>query len=336
MPEFFVSTGLPSYPSGLSDKEAALVLPLYKAIATLTQQLSYVTGNVQYSNSEQGSINPFTKLISEREQKIFVKAGEALAFGNVITLTTSGGVIVAYKATSSDVTKPGHAIVDDPAGIALNEFGEAILLTGRTTGITGTTFGTVYYLGTAGQVQSARPQGPNILTQIIGYGLGTAGFYAAIEPAGTSVYGAYGAFVSTVDQVAGAINTPYAVTFNTTQISRGVSIGSPTSRVVVDRQGVYNIQFSLQLDKSAGGKGSAWIWPRINGTNVADSASQVTIKDPDSETVPAWNFLLPLNAGDYFELIWQTDDTTLRIEANAAAGNVPLVPSAILTVTAVL
>lgn len=336
MPEFFVSTGLPSYPSGLSDKEAALVLPLYKAIATLAQQVSYITGNVQYSNSEQGALNPLTKLISEREQKIFVKAGEALAFGNVITLTTSGGNIVAYKATSADVTKPGHAIVDDPAGIALNEFGEAILLTGRTTGITGTTFGAVYYLGTAGQVQLARPQGPNILTQIIGYGLGTAGFYAAIEPAASNVYGAYGAFASTVDQVVGAINTPYAITFNSTQISRGVSIGSPTSRIVVDRQGIYNIQFSLQVDKTAGGKGNTWIWARINGTNVADSASQVAVKDPDSENVAAWNFLLPLNAGDYFELVWQTDDATIRFEAHPASGNIPVIPSAILTVTAAL
>lgn len=336
MPDFFVSTGLPSYPSGLSDKEAALVLPLYKAIATLAQQVSYVTGNVQYSGGEQAVLNPLTKLINEREQKIFVKAGEALAFGNVITLTVSGGVIVAYKATSSDITKPGHAIVDDPAGIPLNEFGEAVFITGRTTGITGTVFGAVYYLGTAGQVQLARPQGPGILTQIIGYGLGSAGFYAAIDASGGSVYGAYGAFVSTVDQVAAVVNTPYAVTFNTTQISRGVALGTPTSRIVVDRQGVYNIQFSVQVDKTAGGKGNIFIWPRINGVDVADSASQVGVKDNDSESVPAWNFLLPLNAGDYVELIWQVDDLTLRLEAIAAAGTIPLIPSAIVTVTATL
>ncbi len=39
MPEYFISSGLPSYPSGLSDKEAALVMPLYRAIGTLAQQL---------------------------------------------------------------------------------------------------------------------------------------------------------------------------------------------------------------------------------------------------------------------------------------------------------
>ena len=123
------------------------------------------------------------------------------------------------------------------------------------------------------------------------------------------------------------------MTFNTTEISRGVTVGSPTSRIVVSKQGVYNFQFSIQVDKTSGGKGSIYIWVRINGNNVARSASIVTIKDNDSETVPAWNFLLPLNANDYVELMWQVDTTDLRLEAFAAAGNIPVIPSAILTVT---
>ena len=330
MPEFFISTGLPSYPANLSDKDAGLVLPLYKAINTLAQQLSFVTGNVQYSTGEQTNLNPFTKLINEREQKIFVKAGEALSYGNVVTLSIVSGSLVANKADATNLAKPGHAIIDDPAGIALNDYGEAVFMTGRTAGITGSTLGTVYYLSTAGQVQAARPHGPGILTQVIGYGLGSAGFYAAIEPPGAT---SYGSFSDTTDQIAAGVNTPTAVKFNTTEISRGVTIGSPTSRIVVDKQGVYNFQFSLQVDKTSGGKGSMYIWPRINGNNVARSASIVTIKDNDSETVPAWNFLLPLNANDYVEIMWQVDTTDLRLEFVAAAGNVPDIPSAILTVT---
>lgn len=330
MPEFAISTGLPAYPSGLTDKDANLVVPLYKALNTLTQQLGFLTGNVQYSSSEKTNLDQLTSLISHREQRIFVKAGEALSYGNVVTLSLSGGKIVAHKADATVLTKPGHAIVEEPAGIALNDFGAALLLTGRTLGITGTTFAQGYYLSTAGQVQSARPHGPGILTQFIGYGLGSAGFYAAMEAPGDT---SYGSFCDTTDQIAGAVNTPQAVTFNTTEISRGVTVGSPTSRIVVSKQGVYNFQFSLQIDKTSGGKGSVYIWARINGNNVARSASIVTIKDNDSETVPAWNFLLPLNANDYVELMWQVDTLDLRLEAFAAAGNIPVIPSAILTVT---
>lgn len=329
MPQFLVSAGLPLYPAGLSDKEAAIIVPIYNAINALSQQVAAVTGNVRYTEGEQATYDQFTKLISAREQKIFVKAGEALSYGNVVTLSLSGGKVVANKADATDLAKPGHAIIDAPAGIALNGYGEAILLTGRTLGITGTTFMAPYYLSTAGQVQATRPHGPGIITQFIGYGLGSAGFYAAIQNQQDTDYGA---FVSTQDQTTTA-GTPTAVTFNVTNISRGVSTGSPNSRIVVAKQGVYNFQFSLQVDKTSGGKGSIWIWPRVNGVDVADSASIVTIKDNDSETVPAWNFVLALNAGDYFELMWEVDTADLRLEYFAASATVPEIPSAILTVT---
>jgi hypothetical protein len=330
MPQFLVSAGLPLYPAGLSDKEAAIIVPLYNAINALSQQVAAVTGNVRYTEGEQATYDQFTKLISAREQKIFVKAGEVLAYGNVVTLSLSGGKVVANKADATDLAKPGHAIIDAPAGIALNGYGEAILLTGRTLGITGTTFMAPYYLSTAGQVQATRPHGPGIITQFIGYGLGSAGFYAAIQNQQDTDYGA---FVSTQDQTIATVGTPQAVTFNTTNVSRGVSVGSPNSRIYVTKQGAYNFQFSLQVDKTSGSRGSIWIWPRVNGVDIADSASIVTIKDNHSETVPAWNFVLALNAGDYFELMWDVDTADLRLEYFAATATVPEIPSAILTVT---
>ena len=143
----------------------------------------------------------------------------------------------------------------------------------------------------------------------------------------------YGSFYDTTSQTAAVINTAYAMTFNTTDISRGVYLGSPTSRVYVDTANVYNIQFSAQLDKTAGGTGIVWIWLRKNGTDVANSASQVRLQGNDAELVAAWNFLLPMNAGDYFELMWEVDTTTIEITAFAATAVHPAIPSVILTVT---
>ena len=143
----------------------------------------------------------------------------------------------------------------------------------------------------------------------------------------------YGAFHSTVTQTAAAINTAYPMTLNTTDISFGVYIGSPNSRVYIDTEGFYNFQFSAQLHKTAGGVGAIYIWARINGVDIPDSATKIRIQGNNAETVAAWNFVLAVNAGDYFELVWSTDDTSCEILALPASAPHPAIPSLILTVT---
>jgi len=143
----------------------------------------------------------------------------------------------------------------------------------------------------------------------------------------------YGYFYDTTTQTAASINTAYGMTFNSVGFSRGVTIGTPTSRIYVDRPGIFNIQFSAQLDKISGGTAFIFIWLRVNGVNVPDSASQVRIQGNNAEIVAAWNYLHEFNAGDYFEIMWSTDDTNCQILAAAASAPVPGIPSVILTVT---
>lgn len=143
----------------------------------------------------------------------------------------------------------------------------------------------------------------------------------------------YGSFYDTTTQTAAAINTAYAFTLNTTDLSYGVTRGSPTSRIYVDRPNVYNVQFSAQLDKTSGGVGLVWIWLRKNGVDVPDSAGQVRIQGNDAELVSAWNYLVQLNAGDYIEVMWEVDDISVQILYEAATAVHPAIPSVILTVT---
>ena len=143
----------------------------------------------------------------------------------------------------------------------------------------------------------------------------------------------YGAFYDTTTQNAAAINTAYPITINSTNITNGVYIGTPTSRIYVDRVGTYNFQFSAQLNKSGGGSGNVFIWYRVNGVDAANSATSVTLAGSSSAAVAAWNFVINLSAGDYFELVWSTDNTNCEIQAAAASGPVPAIPSVILTVT---
>lgn len=143
----------------------------------------------------------------------------------------------------------------------------------------------------------------------------------------------YGSFYDTTTQTASVINTAYAMTFNTSDLSYGVTRGTPTSRIYVDTPNVYNIQFSAQLDKTAGGTALVWIWLRKNGVNVPDSGGQIRIQGNNAETLAAWNYLVQLNAGDYVEIMWEVDDTSVIILAEAASAIHPSVPSVILTVT---
>lgn len=143
----------------------------------------------------------------------------------------------------------------------------------------------------------------------------------------------YGSFYDTTTQIPAAINVAYAMTFNTVDLSFGVTRGSPTSRIFVDRPNIYNIQFSAQVHKTSGGVGLVYVWLRKNGTNVPDSTGQIRIQGNDGETLAAWNYIIQLNAGDYIELMWEVDDTSVELLAEAATAIHPSIPSVILTVT---
>ena len=143
----------------------------------------------------------------------------------------------------------------------------------------------------------------------------------------------YGSFSDSTTQSHPTTGTAKAVTFNTTEYSNGAAISTPTSRIVITDPGYYNFQFSLQLDKSSGATGHTYIWPRINGTDVPRSASEVAIQGTAAENIAAWNFVLEMQAGQYFELMWSVDDTNVQLKAVAAAAPVPAIPSVILTAT---
>jgi hypothetical protein len=141
-----------------------------------------------------------------------------------------------------------------------------------------------------------------------------------------------GSFYDTTTQSAAAINTAYAITLDSTSLTQGVSIGTPTSRVYVNRTGSYNIQFSLQLVSTNAASKDVYIWADVNGTSVPESATKLTLSGSSNAYVAAWNFVIRMSAGDYFRLMWSTSNTNVQIAAVAASAPVPAIPSVILTV----
>jgi hypothetical protein len=152
--------------------------------------------------------------------------------------------------------------------------------------------------------------------------------------------GYYGAFEDNTSQTAASINTAYPVKFNTTDLTNGVSIvndgSSNPTRVTLANTGIYNIQFSLQLEKTGGsGNMIADIWIRKNGVDIPSTTGKVVLTGSAnaSPVVAAWNYVLDLAAGDYVQLMWATSNTNVEIVAAAATSPHPAIPSSILTVT---
>lgn len=143
-------------------------------------------------------------------------------------------------------------------------------------------------------------------------------------------HAAYYDTTTQTNPVADAVNL---MTFDSITTEFQIQRGVPTSKIYVTDRGIYNFQFSAQLDKTGGSASSVYIWPRINGVNVPHSTTKIVIDGPNAEVVPAWNFVLVMDAGDYFELAWQSSDTDVVLLSQAAASNYPAIPSIILTVT---
>jgi hypothetical protein len=149
----------------------------------------------------------------------------------------------------------------------------------------------------------------------------------------------YGAFQDSTDQVAANTTTAYAVTFNTTDFSNGVTIAS-SSRITVADTGLWNLQFSIQFTNTTNASQDVDVWFRVNGTNVANSNSRFGFaprKDASDpyHTIAAMNYFVSLNATNYVEIMWRPTDVGVTIEQYAAGTSPtrPAVPSAIVTMS---
>lgn len=146
----------------------------------------------------------------------------------------------------------------------------------------------------------------------------------------------HGSFYDTTTQtnpVASAVNLMKVNSVYDSADGTQYAIKKDTDRVYVTQTGVYNIQFSAQLDKTGGGNTHFDIWIRVNGANVPYSATKVVIAGPNDEKVAAWNWVLTLAANDYFEIAWSSPSTDAVLLQEPASGNVPEIPSVIITVT---
>lgn len=144
-------------------------------------------------------------------------------------------------------------------------------------------------------------------------------------------------FLSLVDQTAAA-NTATAITFDTTDLSNGVTVEN-NSEITVKEGGIYNLQFSIQLVNSDSQAHAASVWFQVNGSDLANSNTDISVPSKHGSTngraVASWNILLELQANDYVEIYWSTTNVAVTVEHLAAqtVPTRPVTPSVIATLT---
>jgi len=139
----------------------------------------------------------------------------------------------------------------------------------------------------------------------------------------------YGAFSDYTSQSTTA-NTATLLALSNTDFSNEITLETG-SKITVANSGIYNLQFSVQVQNLDNAPQDVFIWLRQNGTDISGSTGVVGLparKNPGdpSHDIKGWNYFLSMNAGDYVQIYWSTTNASVTVPTYAASGT-PTKPS---------
>lgn len=153
------------------------------------------------------------------------------------------------------------------------------------------------------------------------------------ESGGRFIRFPYGAFSSNQSQTTTA-NTATLMTLNTTDFANQVSISS--SKITAVNAGIYNLQFSAQVQSTDVAPQDVFIWLRQgndggSSADITGSTGKIGLPARKSPADPfhsiiGWNYFLEMQADDYVQIYWSTTSANVSIQYYAASGT-PTKPS---------
>ena len=152
---------------------------------------------------------------------------------------------------------------------------------------------------------------------------------------GSLVKSAYASFYDTTTQT-GSANQIEIITHNTIDFASGITLVSG-SQITFTEAGIYSLISSTQFQQTSGGTATITGWYRLNGSDVADSATDLRLKGNGDRDLYTINYFINANAGDYMQFCWSSDDvdTAILYTAPRTSPTRPAVPSVITTVNRV-
>lgn len=208
-----------------------------------------------------------------------------------------------------------------------------------------TTSGTITTSMNTSKLVGRATAGTGIMEEItVGSGLTLTGAGVLNNTATPTPTGYYGAWQDVTTQSAASSNVGYAMKFGTIDYEnqvRMVSDGTNLTRITFDNTGIYNLNFSVQIQNTDNAEHDVTIWIRKNGVDVAGSAGFVTVPKRRSvgaglegHTIAGWNYLLSVVAGEYYQLLWSTTNAaTVTLQFYAAGSPPPSTASTLAIVT---
>jgi len=154
-------------------------------------------------------------------------------------------------------------------------------------------------------------------------------------PFNTITNRAYASFSDITDQT-GSVSAATAVKFGTTEIvGAGVTMvtdGANLTRLTFAVAGTYMIAPNLQFANSDTADHDATIWLALNGTNVARSATKITVPKATDGGTTFFQiiFYITVTAGQYVQVLWLPENVAVTLDHTVAGAIAPAIPSAIV------
>lgn len=151
---------------------------------------------------------------------------------------------------------------------------------------------------------------------------------------------AYGSFCDITTSQTGSTTVATAVRFNTAVMnSNGITMAvdgsSVLNRLTFAVAGTYTVAPNLQFANSNAADQDVTIWLAKNGTNIANSATKITVPKVGDGGTAFFQivFYETVTAGQYIQVFWLPENTNVTLAYTAATAGppaIPAIPSAIV------
>lgn len=131
---------------------------------------------------------------------------------------------------------------------------------------------------------------------------------------GASSSQAYLSALSELTQVCSPALTQCIAQAEVTSLSQDISI-APDGTITYNLDGLYNLNFSIELSRATGGGvgSTIWFWIIQNGVAVANSTTSYNVEPTIKYNVASLDFLFNLVAGDTLKVAWTTDNDDIEL-----------------------